>query len=170
MDMDKLPLQRLGNLTTDEDNVYSIGNSGAKFSDVWAYNFNGNATTANYADLAEKYTCGEKIAPGTVMVVARVSEYDAEPSFEDICEAVIGVASEKPAYLMNSDIEGEAIALTGRVPVRVKGKARKRDPIIATAGGCARVALTEEEKRFKIGTCLENKDTEEEGLVECLIK
>jgi len=35
------------------------------------------------------------------------------------------VISEKPAYLMNSAAEGQAVGLKGRVPVRVVGAVKK---------------------------------------------
>ena len=44
----------------------------------------------------------------------------------------IGTISEKPAYLMNSDGEGQAIALKGRVPIKVIGKTIKGLPLVAS--------------------------------------
>ena len=47
---------------------------------------------------------------------------------------VIGVMSQNPAYLMNSEIDGigSAIALAGRVPVRVKGPINRGDCVVSS--------------------------------------
>ena len=44
----------------------------------------------------------------------------------------IGVISAEPAYLMNSDCDGQAIGLKGRVPVRVSlDQFQKAQPVYA---------------------------------------
>ena len=78
----------------------------------------------------------------------------------------IGVISEKPAYLMNSDSEGQAIGLKGRVPVRVKGIIKKGDAVYAWEDGiCSTVATS-----ALVGIALESNDTEDENLIECVLK
>ena len=58
----------------------------------------------------------------------------------DMC---IGTISENPAYPMNADADGPAVALKGRVPVRVKGPVSKGQPVYAWADGvCTTIAST----------------------------
>jgi hypothetical protein len=124
--------------------------------------FQGTATSARYADLAEKYTTDQEYPVGTAMCVGGDEETTA-------CRAscmCIGVISAEPAYLMNSDAEGQAIGLKGRVPVRVKGTVKKGDPIYAWADGiCSTVATS-----ALVGVALEASDSEEEKLIECVLK
>jgi hypothetical protein len=133
--------------------------------------FNGTATQAQYADLAEKYTTEEEHPVGTVMTVSQ-AKFAAE---EDIsaetrpCKSsdlAIGVISENPAYLMNSEIDGQAIALKGRVPVRCKGVIEKGTPVYAWEDGVAGPTAT----RALVGIALETNTDPEEKLVECVLK
>jgi hypothetical protein len=98
--------------------------------------YNGTATSARFADLAEKYTTDKEYPVGTVMVVSMDSESECTASFQP-CQLALGVISEKPAYLMNSESKGQPIALKGRVPVRVIGAIMKGQPLVATANGTA---------------------------------
>jgi hypothetical protein len=78
----------------------------------------------------------------------------------------IGVISAEPAYLMNSEADGQAIGLKGRVPVRVKGAVSKGQPVYAWEDGvCGTVATT-----ALVGIALESSDSEEEKLIECVLK
>ena len=80
--------------------------------------FNGTATAANYADLAEKYLADNEYEPGTVVAVGGEAEVRATV-FGD---RAIGVVSTAPAYMMNSELEGGTyVALKGRVPCKVVG-------------------------------------------------
>jgi hypothetical protein len=127
-----------------------------------ATNFYGTASSAKYADLAEKYTTDQEYPIGTAMCVGGEAETTAAGND---C-ITIGVISEKPAYLMNSDSEGQAIGLKGRVPVRVKGAVRKGQAIYAWENGvCSTVATM-----GMVGVALESNDIEEEKLVECVLK
>lgn len=136
---------------TKEGNIVSAGGE-----------FQGRATSAEYADLAEKYTTDQEYPIGTAMCVGGEAETTAAGSD---CIA-IGVISDKPAYLMNSKIDGQAIGLKGRVPVRVKGAVRKGQAVYAWADGvCSTVATM-----GMIGVALESNDNEEEKLIECVLK
>jgi len=103
--------------------------------------FNGVATQAQYADLAEKYLPDQEYPAGTIVTVAtngqklpdgRNAEIQAcGPDFMPI-----GIISTNPAYMMNKDLVGGVyVALKGRVPTRVKGPTNIGDPIIVFAGG-----------------------------------
>ena len=126
--------------------------------------FNGIATSARYADLAEKYTTDKEYAPGTVMVIALGGDAECTQSFE-VGQLSLGVVSTDPAYLMNSELSnGQAIALKGRVPVRVVGPIRKGDKIMSTPDGCAQAG-----EQNVIGQALETNLDPKEKLVECAI-
>lgn len=128
--------------------------------------FNGTATKARYADLAEKYTVGEGIehAVGTVMMVGRDECCEMEPF--QLQGAVAGVISEAPAYLMNSECEGQAIALKGRVPVRVVFPIEKGQKVYAWSDGTASSIPTDQ----LVGIALETNKSQDEKLVEVFLK
>ena len=99
---------------------------------VTANLFNGVATSSRFADLAEKYTTGDiDLLPGTAVAVGGDAEV-REAKASDIC---IGVVSTDPGLMMNSEADGQYIALKGRVPVRVKGVVQKGQAIYAWADG-----------------------------------
>lgn len=130
---------------------------------------NGTATSAYYADLAEKYTCDKVTPVGTVMEVSDGSDYEVVPCMFELSPSVIGVVSENPAHLMNSGIDGVPIALTGRVLVRVTGAINKGDFIVPAGDGMARKGEPSE-LSFKIGVSLDTDLQEDEKLIECVIK
>lgn len=126
--------------------------------------FVGTATTANYADLAENYLADAEYAVGTVVTIGGEKEVTA-------CkwgDRAIGAVSEKPAYLMNSELEnGTAIALKGRVPVFVTGAVKKGQRLIAANDGTAMAAVPHANDVFAMA--LESNDDTGVKLVECLI-
>jgi len=96
--------------------------------------FQGTATSANYADLAEKYLADKEYEPGTVISVGGSAEVRASVWGE----RPIGVVSTNPAYMMNSELVGGTyIALKGRVPCKVTQPVNKGDQLLATNGGLA---------------------------------
>lgn len=129
-----------------------------------ASTFYGRATSANYADLAEKYTTDAEYPVGTVIIIS--SEPGAECTQSSApFHYVHGIISEKPAYLMNCDAEGQAIALVGRVPVRVVGGVMKGQRLApSTVPGCASASTIN-----AFATALETNLGEGEQLVECAI-
>jgi hypothetical protein len=114
--------------------VGNIGATGATFNTVFA-----KATTAQYADLAEKYVADAAYAPGTVLMFG--GDKEVTQCAHDMCTRVAGVVSTTPAYLMNSGLEGEhtvELALTGRVPTKVRGPILKGDLMVSAGDGHAR--------------------------------
>lgn len=108
--------------------------------DLYANFFQGIATSAQYADLAENYLADAPYEPGTVISVGGEAEVTASAKGEK----VIGVVSTNPAYLMNSELTGPnvvAVALKGRVPIKVRGEVKKGDELVASGDGFAE-ALT----------------------------
>ena len=88
------------------------------------------ATQAQYADLAEKYESDAEYEPGTVVVFGGDKEITACSSQGS--HAVVGVISTDPAYMMNSEAEGQYVALTGRVPCKVTGPVAKGDLLVSS--------------------------------------
>ena len=132
---------------------------------ITAVEFRGTATQARYADLAEKYTTSEEYPTGTVMMVS-----DATDSETTACQRLkipVGVISAAPAYLMNSESAGQALALKGRVPIRIIGPITKGDYVYADADGVAHNSPIDSNI---VGIALESSDVESEKLVECVLK
>lgn len=127
--------------------------------------FQGTATSAQYADLAEKYLTDKQYEVGTVISVGGSSE--VRESY--LGDRAIGVISENPAFRMNSLLEnGQYIALKGRVPVKVIGKVKKGDRLKADNQGLASVAEFHEfHNVFSIS--LEDSDLEDVKLIESII-
>lgn len=96
--------------------------------------FNGDALRARYADLAEKYLSDKDYDIGTVIVVGGEKEVTASKTGD----RAIGVVSENPAFLMNKDLDnGLAVALKGRVQVKIIGPIKKGERLVAGDDGCA---------------------------------
>ena len=135
-------------------------------------NISGQAINANYADVAERFEADTVIYPGTVVELGGSAEITV--SNQELSENVFGVVSTRAAYLMNSNAGSDEthppIAMTGRVPVRVVGKAKKGDRLVSAGNGLARVALVGEATAFNvIGRALEDKLTEDEGMLESIV-
>lgn len=124
--------------------------------------FNGLATSARYADLAEKYLTDCCYDYGTVVSVGG----EAEVTMSGSGDRAIGVISQYPAYMMNCGIDGQYVALKGRVPVKVMGYVNKGDRLIAWDGGVA-IATTESKDVFAIA--LESSRDQSVKLIESLI-
>lgn len=113
----------------------NIGSSTNRFNYVYA-----TATTATYADLAERYLADQDYAPGTVLSFGGSAEVTQSTIKAD--RRIAGVVSTQPAYVMNDGIHGDhvvSIALAGRVPCRVSGSVQPGDMMISDGfgGACA---------------------------------
>ena len=73
--------------------------------------------------LAEVFAADQDYAPGTVVVFGGEKEITTTNVSHDT--KVAGVISTNPAYLMNDQCSGIAVALTGRVPCQVQGPVEK---------------------------------------------
>lgn len=137
----------------------NIGQTGNRFGTIF-----GTATTAQYADLAEKYTTDVEYEAGTVLAVAINGEAEATQTWQS-GQRVLGVISTNPAFLMNDEADGQAIALRGRVPVKVVGPIRKGQPLICNQDGKGMYGDTN--NSFAIA--LETNEDANVKLVECVI-
>ena len=125
--------------------------------------FSGTATSAQYADLAEIYAADSEYPAGTVVMIGGDAEITAATPE---AQYLAGVISTAPAYLMNSAADGEAVALVGRVPVRVVGGVNKGEAVFATHHG---KASTNGQGPI-VGIALETNSDLGEKSVECLLK
>jgi hypothetical protein len=115
---------------TGTNGVGNIGAAGSTFNTVFA-----KATSAQYADLAEIYRSDQAYEPGTVLVFGGSQEVTTSDVSHDI--RIAGVVSTAPAYLMNNQTPGVAVALTGRVPCRVRGPVAKGEQLVNINTGIA---------------------------------
>ena len=147
--------------------IGNIGSSGSYFNTIFA-----TATTALYADVAERFAADEVYIPGTVVELGGSAEITMVKS--DASNNVFGVISTRPAFTMNGGA-GEndthpPVAMTGRVPVRVTGAVRKGDRLVSAGDGIARSARTEEATAFNvIGRALADKLDTGLGTVEAIV-
>lgn len=131
---------------------------------LYANLFEGVATSAQFADLAEKYLADADYEVGTVVMVGGEKEVTA-------CKwgkRAIGVVSGNPAFKMNSELEGGTyIALKGRVPVKVIGAVKKGDELIASDNGFAVVGVPHSSGVFAVA--LESNSDTGEKIIEALV-
>ena len=128
---------------TASSNITAGGDITANGGDMYATTFHGNATTANYADLAENYRADQEYEVGTVLSFG--GSWEVTQSNKKVDTRIAGVVSTEPAYLMNADQQGEfvtPVALMGRVPCKVQGDIRKGDMLVSAGNGRARVVDT----------------------------
>ena len=120
-----------GTITPSADNSIDLGSGSKRYNEVYAVTFQGTATSAKYADLAEKYESDEELEAGTVVCFGGEKEITA--CEQEAHHAVAGVISTDPAYMMNSDADGQYVALTGRVPTKVTGPVAKGDLLVSSS-------------------------------------
>jgi hypothetical protein len=152
---------------TGSNAVGNIGSSSNYFNRVFA-----TATTALYADVAERFAADELLEPGTVVELGGSKEITR--SQQDLSENVFGVISTRPAYTMNGgageDDTHPPVAMTGRVPVKAIGIIRRGDRLVSAGSGVARAARSGEATAFNvIGRSLEDKHLEELGTIEAIV-
>lgn len=129
--------QLAGTVLPDLDNTYNLGSASLRLATLYGVTFSGNAVTANYADLAEKYTCKDQVIPGQVILISRDDNYDCELSKEFCSTRILGVVSTNPAFIMNEECSGPVICRVGKVPCFVKGPVNKGDLLISDFNGVA---------------------------------
>jgi hypothetical protein len=152
---------------TGTNAVGNIGSSANYFNQVFA-----TATTALYADVAERFEADALLEPGTVVELGGIKEITK--ANHDLSENVFGVISTRPAYTMNGgageDDTHPRVAMTGRVPVKVIGYVKKGDRLVSAGSGQARAAQPGEATAFNvIGRSLVDKPTPEPGTIEAIV-
>ena len=133
------------------------------------------ATSANYADIAERFAADAPMAEGAVVILGGAQEITE--TTEDKSNRVFGVVSSRPAYMMNAAAGNNEshpfVAMTGRTPVRVIGTVNKGDRLVSssTKGTARAVADSEEINPFHvIGRALEDKYDDGIGMVNCVVR
>ena len=145
----------------------NIGSASSYFNTIFA-----TATTALYADVAERFAADQTMPAGTVVELGGAKEITA--SKNELSDTVFGVISTRAAYLMNSgagsDDTHPPVAMTGRVPVRAIGIVKKGDRLVSAGNGVARAARAGEATPFNtIGRALTDKLTQDESMVEAIV-
>lgn len=132
----------------------------------------GSRLLATYADLAERFAADEIYDAGTVVELGGSREITAVQY--ELSEDVFGVVSDTAAYLMNAfagdDQSHPAIAISGRVQVKVTGKVKKGQRLVSAGNGVARAAQLGEATAFNvIGRSLVDKLDDGIGAVEAIV-
>ena len=172
--IDNPPLTIAGEIIGDAENLTSVFSGKSTFSSglTFATNFGtinanlfeGEATSARYADLAERFKASEKLNKGDVVRIGGKNEIEKTKSFKDT--NVLGVISENPGIRMNSgageDETHPYVSYTGRIYVNVKGKVNKGDRLVSSDIDGIAVVLpnieTIEDYVSVIGRSLEDND------------
>jgi hypothetical protein len=162
-----------GNLIPDADSTRNLGSSIRKYADIYCVNLFGTATEAEYADLAERFEADSVYEPGTVVELGGEKEITAVES--ELSDKVFGVISTQPGFLLNGragkNDTHPAVALSGRVPVKVIGKVNRGDRLVSAGNGLARAANVGEATSFNvIGRSLETKNTIDVGIINAIVK
>jgi hypothetical protein len=153
-----------GNIIPTANATYTLGNATNTFTTVYA-----QATTAQYADLAEKYVGDAAYEPGTVVDFG--GEFEVTVSSTDMSTAVAGVVSTQPGFIMNEGLTGDttvAVAFTGRVPCRVTGYVHKGDLMVSNGDGTARSEASPEVGSV-IGKALADYSGDGVGVIEVVV-
>ena len=133
------------------------------------------ATSAQYADVAERFEADAPMATGAVVMVGGDAEITETTS--ELSDQVFGVISDQPAYAMNAAAGNQDshpyVAMTGRTPVRVTGAVTKGQRLVSSSvKGCARAAATGESISpfHVIGRALESSSDAGIKLVNCAVR
>jgi hypothetical protein len=161
-----------GSITPNVDGTHDLGTALLQYNEIFAVTFTGVASSANYADLAERFEADSAMAPGTVVMLGGVEEITQVN--EELSDDIFGVISTQPGYLMNaaagSNETHPPVAMSGRVPVRVIGEVSKGDRLVSAGNGLARAATKDELTSFNvIGRSLEDKEGADAGIVEAIV-
>lgn len=135
--------------------------------------FQGEATSAQFADLAEKYIGDAVYESGTVLEFGGAKEVTIAAAES---KRIAGVVSTNPGFIMNNNLEcsvtqGERtvmLALVGRVPCKVKGVVKKGDLLVSAGGGFAKVS-TMPAMGSVIGKALDEHDGNGDGIIEVVV-
>jgi len=153
----------------------NLNSTDAQLVDIRCRVVNATATSAQYADIAERFAADAPMTEGAVVMLGGAQEI-TETS-EELCEQVFGVISSKPAYMMNAGAGNNEshpfVAMTGRTHVRVTGAVNKGDRIVSSSvKGTARAAKTGESINpfHVIGRALESKSDTGIGMVNCFVQ
>jgi len=140
--------------------------------DIRANVVHATTTSAMYADLAERYEADCDTEVGDVVILGGKAEITK--CKDELSDAVFGVVSESPAFLMNAQAGNNdshpMIALKGRVFVKLTGTGKAGDRVVSAGDGEARIANLDECTAFNtLGRLIKDKYNKETALTECVI-
>ena len=140
--------------------------------DIRANVVHATTTSAMYADLAERYEADCDTEVGDVVILGGHAEITK--CKDELSDAVFGVISESPAFLMNAQAGNNdshpMVALKGRVMVKLTGSGKAGDRVVSAGNGEARVAELDECTAFNtLGRLIKHKYNKETALTECVI-
>jgi hypothetical protein len=154
------------NVIPSANATYTLGNTTNRWSNIW-----GLASSAQYADLAEKYRSDADYVPGTVLELGGAHEITVCNTPRS--DRVFGCVSTDPAYLMNDNSKEGIwlpVVLVGRAPIRVAGPVSKGDRLVSAGNGAAMAAgAAGSSYQTEIGRALETKTTADVGLIQAYI-
>lgn len=162
--------QFTGNIAPTKITTSNIAGGGTIFG-IWTLG-SGARLQATYADFAERFAADATYDPGTVVELGGDKEITSVKY--DLSEDVFGVVSDTAAYILNAaagdDNTHPAIAVSGRVKVKVTGKVKKGARLVSAGNGIARQAEKGEASAFNtIGRALEDKTDDDLGTVEAIV-
>jgi hypothetical protein len=157
-----------------QDNAWSIGTGSLRFANIYAVTFQGTATSAEYADLAERYESDMRLEAGDVVILG--GDKEITKSTTAASTDVLGVISTAPAYMMNAAVGDNDthpfVAMAGRVPVKVVGAVKKGQRLITSdiPGVAIAADIQDIPNSFVvIGRALADKTTDDIGLIEITV-
>ena len=155
------------NIMPSANATANIGSTSFRYNTIF-----GLSTSAQYADLAEKYTADADYAPGTVLEFGGDQEVTATTTSHS--PRVAGIVSTLPSYIMNDGLVGDhtaMVSLTGRVPCLVQGPIAKGDRLVASAvvGHARRLDSAQYEPGCIIGKALEDYPSGTIGTIEVAV-
>ena len=155
------------NIMPSANATANIGSTSFRYNTIF-----GLATSAQYADLAEKYTADADYAPGTVLEFGGDQEVTATTTSHS--PRVAGIVSTMPSYRMNDGLVSDhtaMVSLTGRVPCLVQGPIAKGDRLVASAvvGHAQRLDPAQYEPGCIIGKALEDYPSGTIGTIEVAV-
>lgn len=159
-----------GLVNSGSNGTGNIGSSSTYFNTVFA-----KATSAQYADLAEKYLADQTYDVGTLLEIGGSAE--VTQTLTAASPRIVGVVSDQPAYIMNAGQVDEVgsvatvVALLGRVPCKVKGPVSRGDLLCSSATPGVAETLTDSDYRpgCVIGKALEPHNGPGIGLIEIIV-
>ena len=154
-------------VNANANGVGNIGSATTYFNTVFA-----KATSAQYADVAEKYRADADYPVGTVLIFG--GEQEVTISQQEYSSAIAGTISENPAYVMNNGLAGQyvaVVALLGRVPCRVVGNISKGDLLVSSniPGVATKLDPTRHRPGVVIGKALKHYNSGTEGVIEIVV-
>lgn len=156
-----------GNILPCQDVTYDLGSPSLRWDQVYGQYFHGTASSAEYADLAERYEADQSYPNGTLVKIGGEKEITETTQRGDDAFSVISTA---PAYQMNSKAGPNSthpyVTMSGRVPVRVTGKIEKGQRLVpSNVAGVAEGMRNTDPQDLSIGKALEDKTSTGEGMV-----